>query len=218
MPLKISKPAVSLHCTKKRKGEKVMNREQLRALGLTEEQVDAVVADHARGIQAVQTRLTAAENRSTELENQLEQASNSEEVQQLTQRAEQAESRVTELEGQATQRIIDDLVNAALSETGATDLEYARFKLGEVELSEDGKTVKDLENRVKDLQESIPNYFQAVEPNKETDEENPEANPNPMNNFQRINPKPGDGKQTEPDPTQQMIDAFTADLPQTANK
>ena len=84
-----------------------MNREQVRALGLTEEQVDAVVADHARGIQAVQTRLTAAENRATELEGQLEQATNNEEVQQLTQRAEQAESRVTELEGQATQRTID---------------------------------------------------------------------------------------------------------------
>ncbi|MGG5372854.1 hypothetical protein [Enterococcus sp. AZ196] len=195
-----------------------MNREQLRALGLNEEQIDAVVADHGRVVQAVQTRLTAAENRATELEGQLEQAANSEEVQQLTQRAEQAESRVTELEGQATQRTIDDLVNAALSEAGATDLEYARFKLGEVELSEDGKTVKDLENRVKDLQESIPNYFQAVDSNKETDEENLESNPNPMNNFQRINPKPGDGKQTDPDPTQQMIDAFTADLPQTANK
>ena len=44
-----------------------MNREQLRTLGLTEEQIDAVMADHGRSIQSVQTKLTAAENRTTEL-------------------------------------------------------------------------------------------------------------------------------------------------------
>jgi len=190
-----------------------MNREQLRALGLSEEQIDAVMADHGRVVQGMQTRLTTAENRSTELENQLEQAGNSEEVQQLTQRAEQAESRVTELEGQATQRTIDDLVNAALSEAGATDLEYARFKLGDVELAEDGKTISDLDNRIKDLQTQIPDYFQTTDPNQESDEDGNESNPNPMNNFQRINPKPGSGQDSDPDPAQQMIDAFMSDVP-----
>lgn len=193
-----------------------MNREQLRALGLTEEQVDAVVADHARGIQAVQTRLTAAENRATELEGQLEQATNNDEVQQLTQRAEQAESRVSELEGQATQRTIDDLVNAALSEAGATDLEYARFKLGDVELSEDGKSINDLDNRIKDLQTQIPDYFQADEHTNPAAGSN-QKDPDPMNNFQRINPKPGSGQQSEPDPVQDMIAAMTSDVPQPTN-
>lgn len=194
-----------------------MNREQLRALGLTEEQVDAVVADHARGIQAVQTRLTAAENRATELEGQLEQATNNEEVQQLTQRAEQAESRVSELEGQATQRTIDDLVNAALSEVGATDLEYARFKLGDVELSEDGKSINDLDNRIKDLQTQIPDYFQADDPNPDPAAGGNGQDTNPLNNFQRINPKPGNGQQSDPDPVQDMIAAMTSDVPQPTN-
>lgn len=194
-----------------------MNREQLRALGLTEEQVDAVVADHARGIQAVQTRLTAAENRATELEGQLEQATNNDEVQQLTQRAEQAESRVSELEGQATQRTIDDLVNAALSEAGATDLEYARFKLGDVELSEDGKSINDLDNRIKDLQTQIPDYFQVANPNPNPAAGSDRKNPDPMNNFQRINPNPGSGQQSDPDPVQDMIAAMTSDVPQPTN-
>lgn len=193
-----------------------MNREQLRALGLTEEQVDAVVADHARGIQAVQTRLTASENRAAELEGQLEQATNNDEVQQLTQRAEQAESRVSELEGQATQRTIDDLVNAALSEAGATDLEYARFKLGDVELSEDGKSINDLDNLIKDLQTQIPDYFQADEHTNPAAGSN-QKDPDPMNNFQRINPKPGSGQQSEPDPVQDMIAAMTSDVPQPTN-
>lgn len=193
-----------------------MNREQLRALGLSEEQIDAVMADHGRVVQGMQTRLTTAENRSTELESQLEQAGNSEEVQQLTQRAELAESRVSELEGQATQRTIDDLVNEALSEAGAKDLEYARFKLGDVELSEDGKSITDLENRIKDLQTQIPDYFQAVDPDQDPPAGNSEQNTDPMNNFQRINPNPGSGQQSDPNPAQQMIDAFMSDVPQAS--
>lgn len=191
-----------------------MNREQLRALGLSEEQIDAVMADHGRVVQGMQTRLTTAENRATELEGQLDQATNSEEIQQLTQRAEQAESRVSELEGQATQRTIDDLVNTALTEAGATDIEYARFKLGDVELSEDGKSITDLDNRIKDLQTQIPDYFQASDPNQEPPAGSNQQDPDPMNNFQRINPKPGNGQQSDPDPTQQMIDAFMSDVPQ----
>lgn len=195
-----------------------MNREQLRALGLSEEQIDAVMADHGRVVQGMQTRLTTAENRATELEGQLDQATNSEEIQQLTQRAEQAESRVSELEGQATQRTIDDLVNTALSEAGATDIEYARFKLGDVELSEDGKSITDLDNRIKDLQNQIPDYFQVSDPNQEPPAGSNQQDPDPMNNFQRINPKPGSGQQSDPDPTQQMIDAFMSDIPQPTNK
>lgn len=188
-----------------------MNREQLRALGLTEEQIDAVVADHARGIQAVQTRLTAAENRNSELEQQLESTNNSEELQQLTERAEQAESRVSELEGQVTQRTIDDLVNTALTEVGVTDLDYARYRLGEVELSEDGQTIVDLENKVKDLQTQIPNYFQAND-NDEDNGKGTETGQN-LDGFTRIGANAGQGQQSNQDDIQSMISAFTADLP-----
>ena len=188
-----------------------MNREQLRALGLTEEQIDAVVADHGRVVQGVQTRLTAAENRASELETQLEEATNNEELQTLTQRAETAESQVSELQGQLNQITIDNLVNTALTEAGATDLEYARFKLGEVELSEDGKSIADMDNRIKDLKEAIPNYFKEAEP----DEGGNEPPSDPLNGFKPLNPDPGNGKQSQPDATQAMIDAFTSDIPQS---
>jgi len=195
-----------------------MIREQLRALGLSEEQIDAVMADHGRVVQGMQTRLTTAENRATELEGQLEQANSNEELQQLTQRAEQAESRVSELEGQVAQRTIDDLVNTALTEAGVTDLDYARYRLGEVELAEDGKSIADLENKVKDLQTQIPNYFQAPDPNQDPPAGSNHQDPNPLNNFQRINPNPGSGQQSKPDIMQQMTEAFTSDIPQPANK
>ena len=188
-----------------------MNREQLRALGLNEEQIDAVMADHGRSIQSVQTRLTAAENRATELETQLENATNSEEIQTLTQRAEQAETQATELQSQLNQITIDNLVNDALTTAGATDLEYARFKLGEVELSEDGKSITDLDNKVKDLQTQIPTYFQTNEPTEGEGTTPPPADP--LGGFRQVNPAPGDGKPSGQNEVQAMIDAFTSDLP-----
>ena len=188
-----------------------MNREQLRTLGLTEEQIDAVMADHGRSIQSVQTRLTAAENRTTELETQLENANNSEEIQTLTQRAEEAEGQATTLQGQLNQITIDNLVNEALTTAGATDLEYARFKLGDVELSEDGKSVTDLDNKVKDLQTQIPTYFQTNEPTEGEGTTPPPADP--LGGFRQVNPAPGDGKPSGQNEVQAMIDAFTSDLP-----
>lgn len=188
-----------------------MNREQLRTLGLTEEQIDAVMADHGRVVQGVQTRLTAAENRATELETQLENATNSEEIQTLTQRAEDAEAQATTLQGQLNQITIDNLVNEALTTAGATDLEYARFKLGEVELAEDGKSVTDLDNKVKDLQTQIPTYFQTADPKENSGDNTPPVNP--LDGFKQVNPAPGEGKPSGQDVVQDMISAFTSDLP-----
>lgn len=189
-----------------------MNRETLRTLGLTEEQIDTVMADHGRSMQQVQSRLTAAETRNTDLETQLEQASNSEEIQQLTERAEQAESQVSDLQGQLSQIDIDNQVNTALTEAGATDLEYARFKLGQVELDEDG-TIKDLDNKIKDLQTNLPNYFEVSD---NADQEQQEQNP--LDGFTRVKNDLPDGKQSEPNAVDQMIAAFTSDLPPVTDK
>lgn len=183
-----------------------MNRETLRTLGLTEEQIDAVMADHGRGVQAVQTRLTASENRVTELETELDEAKNNDEVKTLTERAETAEAKALELQGTIDQTTKATLVDKALTEAGAKDLDYAKFKLGEVELQEDG-TIKDLDNLIKDLKEQIPNQFEATA-------EEPEDEPkNPLDGFTRINPAAGAGKQTEPNLVEDMITAFTSDLP-----
>lgn len=190
-----------------------MNRETLRTLGLTEEQIDTVMADHGRSMQQVQSRLTAAETQMADLQTQLEQASNSEEIQQLTERAEQAESQVTDLQDQLSQIDIDNQVNTALTEVGATDLEYARFKLGQVEVNEDG-TIKDLDNKIKDLQTNLPNYFEVSDDKQEDDNQNQDN----LNGFTRINNDLKDGKQSEPNAVDQMIAAFTSDLPQATDK
>ncbi|MFC6464958.1 phage scaffolding protein [Marinilactibacillus sp. GCM10026970] len=52
-------------------------------------------------------------------------------------------------------------VESALRDAGAKDVDYLRFKLGEVELNKDG-TVKDLDNKIKGLKESTPDHFEST--------------------------------------------------------
>jgi len=62
------------------------------------------------------------------------------------------------LEKENTDLKINTQVSAALQSAGAKDIDYALFKLGKLELDKDGK-VKDLDNKVKELKSSIPDYF-----------------------------------------------------------
>lgn len=189
-----------------------MNRETLRAQGLSEEQIDAVMADHGRSMQQVQSRLTQAETHAADLQTRLDQATNSEEIQTLTERAETAENQVTELQGQLSQITVDNLVNSALSESGAKDIDYIRYKLGEVELSEDGKSIKDIENKIKDLQANLPDQFTLPDAKKGGGDEGSD----PLDGFKRVDNKLQQGQQSEPNTEQAMIDAFMSDVPQQA--
>ncbi|MCJ7839975.1 phage scaffolding protein [Lederbergia sp. NSJ-179] len=46
-----------------------------------------------------------------------------------------------------------------LREAGAKDVDYMIFKLGEIEVNKDG-SIKDLDNKIKSLQEANPSYFE----------------------------------------------------------
>jgi hypothetical protein len=100
--------------------------------------------------------------------------------------------------------VINHQVSNVLRDAGAKDIEYATFKLGALELGKDG-IVKDLANKVKDLQSALPDYFA-----KETQDPK-----DPLDGFKTLNPDPKEGKQSQPDATQAMIDAFTSDIPQS---
>lgn len=67
-----------------------------------------------------------------------------------------------QLQGKLTTLEKTSAVKEALAKAGATDIDYALFKLGGVDSLElkEGKVV-DLDNKVKELQEAIPNYFNA---------------------------------------------------------
>lgn len=95
-------------------------------------------------------------------------------------------SKAQQLETENKQLVINHQVTEALRDAGAKDIEYATFKLGALELGKDGN-VKDLANKVKDLQSTLPDYFEkaAQEPK------------NPLDGFKNLNPDPKDGKQTK---------------------
>lgn len=99
------------------------------------------------------------------------------------------------LEAENNQLKIDSQVESVLRSVGAKDLDYAKFKLGSLELDKDGK-VKDLDSRVKDLQKSMPDYFQDKSDNKDKD-----AAKGKLGGFQRIDAKPGEGHQSKNEPT-----------------
>lgn len=52
----------------------------------------------------------------------------------------------------------DTAIESALRDAGVTDVDYMRFKLGEVKVDKEGNIV-DLDNKVKDLKESNPTFF-----------------------------------------------------------
>lgn len=95
-------------------------------------------------------------------------------------------TKAEQLETENKQLVINQQVGNALRDAGAKDIEYATFKLGALELGKDG-IVKDLENKVKDLQSTLPDYF-----TKETQDPK-----DPLDGFKTLNPDLKDGKQTQ---------------------
>lgn len=63
-------------------------------------------------------------------------------------------------------------VESALRDAGAKDVDYLRYKLGEVELNKDG-SIKDLDNKIKALKESAVDFFEQTD--KADDKNDPKA-------------------------------------------
>ena len=70
---------------------------------------------------------------------------------------------ITTLETERAEERKTYAIKEALQGAGASDVDYMMFKLGEVEVDEEGN-IKDLENKIKELQESIPSHFGNIEP------------------------------------------------------
>ncbi|KRM79478.1 hypothetical protein FC84_GL001658 [Lapidilactobacillus dextrinicus DSM 20335] len=100
------------------------------------------------------------------------------------------------LEKENTDLKINGQVSAALQAVGAKDIDYATFKLGKLEIDKDGK-VKDLDNKIKELKSSIPDYFAGKEDTKQED--------NPGNGYQTVDNKLESGQQHDADPFADII-------------
>lgn len=75
--------------------------------------------------------------------------------------------RVATLEQEAKDNARKQTIKDALTAAKGTDVDYLMFKLGDLEVDDEGN-VKDLGNKIKDLKASLPSFFeQAPEPPKE---------------------------------------------------
>ena len=70
--------------------------------------------------------------------------------------------KVSQLESDVKETAKKQTIKDALSNAKATDLDYLMYKLGDVELAEDG-SIKDLDSKIKDLQTNHPTFFQTAE-------------------------------------------------------
>lgn len=177
-----------------------MNKEQLLALGLTEEQAEKVLAGFGQMIPKSRfDEVNQAKKQADELleqyKNQIEQlketAKGSEELQQqITDLQNQIEQTKTEYENQLKQTKIENAVDLALTNAKAKNLKAAKalLDLNGVELDENGN-VKGVEEKVKALVEGEDTKFlfettttslAGAQPNN-----NPGINPSPpdLNNM-----------------------------------
>lgn len=70
--------------------------------------------------------------------------------------------KVSQLEADVKETAKKQTIKDALSSANATDLDYLMYKLGDVELAEDG-SIKDLDSKIKDLQTNHPAFFKTTE-------------------------------------------------------
>jgi len=105
-----------------------MNREELLALGLTEEQVNKIMADYGKAIQAEQLKTKAEKEKAKkaeELQKMLDEieAGNLSEIEAANKRSTDAESRIAEL----TKQLNKSEVTSILNKAGIAEDDYNLF-------------------------------------------------------------------------------------------
>ncbi|HEM2581387.1 TPA: phage scaffolding protein [Streptococcus suis] len=70
--------------------------------------------------------------------------------------------KVSQLEADAKETAKKQTIKDALRNAKATDVDYLMYKLGDLEEDDSGK-IKDLDQKIKDLQVNLPNFFESAE-------------------------------------------------------
>ncbi|HEM3170555.1 phage scaffolding protein [Streptococcus suis] len=141
-----------------------MKREFLAGLGLSDEVIEQVMAEHGKTVQATQSKLDEAESKLKEANSTLDTLKKSnKDNEELQNELKTYKDKVSQLEADAKETAKKQTIKDALANAKATDVDYLMYKLGDVELAEDG-SIKDLDSKIKDLQANHPTFFQVTEP------------------------------------------------------
>lgn len=144
-----------------------MNREALKALGLTDEQINSVMTEHGKTIESHKTKVTDLESSVTDLQGQLTQrdtdltalkkdAKGSEELQtKLSDLQKQYDTDKGAFETKLKDTQLSSALKLALTgKVHDADLVTTLIDKATIELGADGNVTKGLDEQIKNLQES----------------------------------------------------------------
>lgn len=167
-----------------------MKREELKALGLTDEQVEAVMASHGTTVQTLNAKVSATETERDELKKQvkerdkdietLETANKDNEKLSETLRDLQEKYKVAQEESDKA-NLYHAIDMALLNEVHDTGIVRGQLDIEKLSLENDG-TIKGLDDQLSGLKESKSFLFKQTE--TEADD-NEDGKPNGFNFFNR---------------------------------
>ena len=178
-----------------------MKREELKELGLTDEQIGSVMALHGVTVNELNSRVSTAEQQATQYQDQLEKNQNElNEFKESAKGNEELEQQVTDLQTKLDQNKTDSeqqiadikkssAIDLALTQAGAKNIKAAKALLdGEtLELTDEG--LKGLEDQLAALKESDGYLFGSSDPTP----------PNPDNKKATFGGNPSSGSNVEED-------------------
>ncbi|EFF27742.1 TPA: capsid protein [Enterococcus faecium] len=157
-----------------------MKREELKELGLTDEQIGSIMALHGVTVNELNSRVSTAEQQATQYQEQLEKnqnelndfKANAKGNEDLTKQLEDLQSRFDEIKTSSEQQISDlkksSAIDLALTQAGAKNIKAAKALLDSESLELTDEGLKGLDDQLAALKESDGYLFgqsEQVPPN-----------------------------------------------------
>lgn len=159
-----------------------MKREELKELGLTDEQIGSIMALHGATVNELNSRVSTAEQQATQYQEQLEKnqnelndfKANAKGNEDLTKQLEDLQSKFDETKTSSEQQIADlkksSAIDLALTQAGAKNIKAAKALLDSESLELTNEGLKGLDEQLAALKESDGYLFgqsEQVPPNPE---------------------------------------------------
>ncbi|PQF24816.1 phage scaffolding protein [Enterococcus mundtii] len=178
-----------------------MKREELKELGLTDEQIGSIMALHGVTVNELNSRVSTAEQQATQYQEQLEKnqnelndfKANAKGNEDLTKQLEDLQSRFDEIKTSSEQQIADlkksSAIDLALTQAGAKNIKAAKALLDSESLELKDEGLKGLDEQLAALKESDGYLFGSNEP----------VPPNPEGKKATFGGNPSSGQNVEED-------------------
>ena len=178
-----------------------MKREELKELGLTDEQIGSIMALHGVTVNELNSRVSTAEQQATQYQEQLEKnqnelndfKANAKGNEDLTKQLEDLQSKFDEIKTSSEQQIADlkksSAIDLALTQAGAKNIKAAKALLDSESLELTDEGLKGLDDQLAALKESDGYLFGSNEP----------VPPNPDDKKATFGGNPSSGQNVEED-------------------